>query len=469
MGNALKSNTKVLGLFSIVMITISSVDNIRNLPATALFGAQLPFFFLFGLIFFLIPTALVSAELSSMWSKPGGVYLWVKEAFGSKWGFLAIWMQWVENVFWYPTVLSFVAATLGYLINPALISNKVFILSVILTAFWGVTFINWFGMRSSVMFTTLCGIAGLGVPMALIIGLGATWYLSGNPLQLDISAHAMVPHVWDPNVWISLTAIVFSFTGMEIATVHADDVKNPQKVYPRALLISTLFIATTLLFGALAIAIVVPVKEISLVAGIVQAYHNFFAAYHMNWILPWVVIFLIAGVMGGVNNWVIAPTRGLLAAAQDGHLPPVFQKLNRHGAPTTMLITQAVIVTVVSLSFLLIPSVNGSYWLLSALASQLYMIMYMVMFSAAIYLRYKLPNHERQYKIPGGNVGMWIVSSVGIFGSFITLLIGFIPPSHFALGSLARYEGLLIVGLLLMSIPPFLTSKSQKDTWFAKA
>ncbi|MDX2345542.1 MAG: amino acid permease, partial [Legionella sp.] len=95
-----------LTLFSLTMITVGSVDSIRNLPATALFGSQLIAFFILGAICFLIPTALVSAELASGWPKQGGVYVWVKEAFGQRAGFLAIWLQWIENVIWYPTMLA---------------------------------------------------------------------------------------------------------------------------------------------------------------------------------------------------------------------------------------------------------------------------------------------------------------------------------------------------------------------------
>ena len=117
-----------LTVFSLVMITVGSVDSIRNLPATALFGSSLIFFFLFAALFFLIPSALVSAELSAAWPEQGGIYVWVKKAFGQQIGFLTIWFQWIENVVWYPTILSFTAGTLGYLISPNLANDKIFLI-----------------------------------------------------------------------------------------------------------------------------------------------------------------------------------------------------------------------------------------------------------------------------------------------------------------------------------------------------
>jgi amino acid transporter len=161
-----------LTLFSLTMITVGSVDSIRNLPTTALFGSQLIAFFTLAAICFLVPTALVSAELASGWPKQGGVYVWVKEAFGQRAGFLAIWLQWIENVIWYPTLLAFVGGTVGYLIHPDLASNPYFLWSVIVASFWGVTLINMRGMHSSALFSNICALSGLILPMGLIIGLG---------------------------------------------------------------------------------------------------------------------------------------------------------------------------------------------------------------------------------------------------------------------------------------------------------
>ena len=456
-----KSLTKyrALSVFSLVMITVGSVDSIRNLPATALFGSSLFFFFALASLFFLLPSALVSAELSAAWPEQGGVYIWVRQAFGKRFGLLAIWFQWVENIIWYPTILSFVAGTLGYLISPSLVNNKVFLITVIISAFWGATFVNLRGMRSSAWFSGFCTITGLLLPMVLIIGLGAVWMFSGKPLEINFSLRSLLPNLQDPQSWVALTGIMMSFCGMEIATVHARDVHNPQSAFPKALFISTIILIITLLFGSLAIAIVLPEQEISLVAGIMQAFDAFFGTYHLHIIMPLIAVMLVIGGMGGVSNWIIAPAKGLLVAAHDGHLPRYFSKENKHGAPSTLLIYQAIVVTLLGVVFLLMPSVNGSYWLLTALAAQLYMFMYLLMFISAIYLRYKYPAIYRPYKIPGvNNIGMLIVAGAGIIGASCTIVIGFIPPANIDTGSTLHYESLLILGLFLMSSPPFIIS-----------
>lgn len=464
----MSTNKHSLTIFSLTMITVGSVDSIRNLPATALFGSQLISFFLMGALFFLIPTALVSAELASGWAKQGGIYIWVKEAFGKKAGFLAIWLQWIENVIWYPTILSFVAGTIGYLINPSLTSNPWFLWLVIVASFWAATLVNMRGMRSSALFSNICAISGLLLPMSLIIGLGAMWIVGGNPSEVAFDLPSIAPHFQDKSLWVSLTAIMMSFCGIEIATVHANDVKNPQHAFPRALIISVVIILVTLILGSLSIAIVLPQNDINLVAGIMQAFHAFFGRYDMIWMMPIIAFMLVMGGLGGVSNWIIAPTKGLMVAAEDGNLPQSFQRANKHGAPIAMLIAQAVIVTLLSTLFLFMPSVNGSYWLLTALAAQLYMLMYLMMFAAAIKLRVSNPLHPRAFRIPGGLAGMIFVAGTGIVGALTTLVVSFIPPGGINVGSMAQYELTLIFGLLLMCSPPFISTYLQNRSVLAR-
>ena len=451
-----------LSLVSLTLITVVSVDSIRNLPATALFGSQLISFFILGALFFLIPCALVSAELSSGWPKQGGIYIWAKEAFGDSIGFLAIWFQWIENVIWYPTILSFVAGSLGYLINPHLAENKYFLIISILVAFWGATLINLRGMRSSAFFSNLCAILGLLLPMTLIIALGIFWYTSGHPVQIHFSTIDILPHWEDKNLWVSLTAIMLSFCGIEIATVHANDVADPQRTFPKSLMYSSLIILSTLLLGALSIAVVLPADNISLVAGIMQAFDAFFSAYHLSYFMTVIAVMLILGGLGGLSNWIIAPTKGLLVAAEHGHLHVAVQKTNKHGAPTLLLIFQALLVSVLSAVFLFMPSVNGSYWLLTALTSQVYMMMYIIMFAAGIYLRIKHPNQQRAFRIPGGKPGMWIAGLLGIIGCAITLAIGFIPPEGIDIGTKENYRWILLIGLIIISLPPFVLHHKKK-------
>ncbi|MBM3199185.1 MAG: amino acid permease, partial [Chlamydiae bacterium] len=121
---------KKLSLYSLVMLIVAAIDSIRNLPASALFGSALIFFFLLSAVLFLFPTALVSAELAATYPEKGGVYHWVHAAFGEKAAMIAIWMQWINTMVWYPTILSFIAGTAAYLINPDLANQEGYLVFV---------------------------------------------------------------------------------------------------------------------------------------------------------------------------------------------------------------------------------------------------------------------------------------------------------------------------------------------------
>lgn len=438
------------------MITITSVDSIRNLPATALFGDTLVIYFTFAAVGFLLPCALVAAELSASMPETGGVYLWVKTAFGKRFGLLAIWFQWIENVIWYPTILSFLAGTCAYIFSPALASDPYFLFAVIVVTFWSLTFLNLFGIQSSAWFSEICGIAGLLIPMTVIIVLGFIWYFSGKPLQSSVVPHDIGKTFSDPTLLVSLTAVFLTFSGIEIATVHANDVKNPQRDYPVALILAVIVIYVTMVLGSLAIAITVPKNELSLVAGIMQAFEIFFESYHLTWLAPLLGIAIIIGTLGGVSNWIISPSRGLLVALRDENLMPSLQKTNKHESPKALLIMQAILVTLMSSVFLLMPTVNSSYWLLTVLAAQLYMLMYIIMFVTAIYLRVTQPDHHRPFKIPGGIVGLSIVAGLGALSSLLTFSIGFFPPEGTTGGMRQNYSIMILSSLILMSSPPFL-------------
>lgn len=445
--------TRNLGLFLLVMLIVGSIDSIRNLPTTALFGPSLIFFFIFSAVVFLIPAGLVSAELSSAWVEQGGIYDWVRMAFGEKVAVVAIWLQWINTMTWYPTILSTIAGFLAYLINPALVESKAYLVTIILIVFWGLTVVNFRGVRSSARFASICGMLGMIFPMALIIFLGILWTLQGKPSELHFTAQNIFPDFHHTDSWISLTAIMTAFLGMELATVYVRNVVNPQKNFPRALLISVCLILFTMIFGALAIATVLPQSDIHLVAGVIQAYQAFFAQYHILWLMPILTILLLIGSVGQMTNWMISPAQGLLRAAQHGYFPLYFTQENRHGVPARMMILQALLVSFMCLAFLFMPSVNGSYWLLTALSTQLYMIMYVFMFAAALRLRYKYPLQPRIFKIPGGLTGMWIVTLLGIFGTIVTLVVGFFPPDTIEVGGTTHYETVFSLGILLMILP----------------
>lgn len=441
-----------LNTFALTLMITGAIDSIRNLPATALGGNTLLFFFLFGAVFFLIPTALVSAELAAQ-SEEGGIYHWVQAAFGKHMGFLAVWLQWVNNLIWFPTILSFVAGTAAYLINPTLVENKLYLVTIILFLFWSLTYLNLKGVRLSAKFTSFCTLTGLIIPMALIIGLFIMWLILGKPLQLDLGGTSFFPNLQQRDNWVSLTAVMLGFAGMELATVHIKDVNNPKKTFPRALAMSTIIILVTMVLGSLAIALVLPYDKINIVNGTMQTFAFFLSAYHLDWFTPILVTLLVIGSLGGTVSWVISPIKGLSQAAKNGFFPKRFQKENEHGVAQNLLLMQAVIVSFICLAFLFLPRVSQAYWLLTALSTQLYLFMYVLMFFSALKLRHINKSVTDGFKIPGKKLGLWLVCGIGLLGCTIALIVGFIPPTSANIGTSFNYQLIFCIGLLVMILP----------------
>src|SRR3990167_866741 len=445
--------TKKISLFSLIMLIVASIDSIRNLPSAALFGSALVFFFIVSSIVFLVPTALVSAELTASYPDKGGVYYWVYRALGEKAALLAIWMQWINTMVWYPTILSFIAATASYLIDPALAQNKTYLITLILGVFWFMTLVNFKGLHFSAKINSFCGMIGTVIPMTFLIGLGAIWFFSGKPLHISLNANQLIPSLADSTNWISLIAIMASFLGMELTAVHVNDINEPQKKYPQAVLLSSLFILITMLFGSLAIAFVLPAEKINLIAGVMQVLSYFFEEFHMGFLTPVLSICIVLGLMGSIINWLISPAKGLLHAAEFGYLPPFFTKRNKNGSPVSILLAQGVVVSLLCIVFLLVPSINGFYWFLTALSTGLYMIMYVLMFLSFFKLRRAKDAEGKNFRVPGGMVGVYLLSFLGCFGCLITIIVSFIPPDNIEVGSSLRYVLMVLAANLLAILP----------------
>ena len=338
---------RFMNVFLLAMLNLSVMASLRNLPLVAQYGYGSMFFYCLVALIFLFPCALVSAELATGRSRTGGIYIWVREAFGPNWGFFAVWMQWIHNVTWFPAILSFSATTFAYLVHPPLADSKLYLISVIIIGFWGITLFNCFGLKLSSWFSALGVIAGTILPGFLIIALGAAWYYSGNPLAIQFSKKALIPPLNDIQNLVFLTGLFLAFSGLEVSAVHAREVKDPQKNFPRSILIAGLIAFVLYVLGALSIAFIVPEEHINLVAGLVEAFQLFFNKFNISSSIP-ISLMIIYGAIGELNAWIIGPVRALHATSKHGDLPPAFQKTNKHGMPANLLFFQACLVTVVA-------------------------------------------------------------------------------------------------------------------------
>ena len=468
-----KSKTFRLSVMTLAVMNITAVVSLRGLATEAIYGLASAFYYLFAAVVFLIPTAMVAAELAAMFAnKQGGVFRWVGEAFGAKAGFLAIWLQWIQSTIWYPTVLTFGAVSIAFIgFNPtadaALASNRLFTLVVVLAIYWIATFISLRGLDWVGKVSKWGGIIGTIIPAALLILLAVVYLATGGHNNLNMQ-ESFFPDMSNFNNIVLASSIFLFYAGMEMMGIHVMEVDNPKRNYPRAIIIGSLVTVLIFILGTFSLGIIVPAKDISLTQTLLIGFDNYFHYLKMSWMGPIVAIALVFGVLAGVLTWVSGPSKGIFAVGRAGYLPPFFQKTNSRGVQRNILLIQGVIVTILGMLFVIMPSVQSFYQILSQLTVLLYLIMYMLMFAAAITLRYKYPKLERPFRLGAkGNALMWLLGGLGFCGSLLAFVLSFIPPSQISVGSTGVWYGVLIVGAIIFVGIPFIIYAMRKPSWRA--
>lgn len=464
-GNAFK-----LSVTTLAIMNITAVVSLRGLPSEAIYGPSSAFYYLFAAIVFLIPTAMVAAELAAMFSdKQGGVFRWVGEAFGPRTGFLAIWLQWIESTIWYPTVLTFGAVSFAFIglndaSDAALASNRIFTLVTVLAIYWAATFIALKGLGWVGKISKWGGLIGTIIPAGLLIILGIIYIASGGHNHMDMS-QGFFPDLTKFDNLVLASSIFLFYAGMEMMGIHVMDVDNPSRNYPKAIIIGSLATVCIFILGTFALGFIIPAKDINLTQSLLIGFDNYFRHFHVSWAGPVIAAALMLGVLASVLTWVAGPSKGIFTVGKAGYLPPFFQKTNKAGVQRNILLVQGGIVTLLSLLFVVMPSVQSFYQILSQLTILLYLIMYMLMFAAAIVLRYKMKSAERPFRLGKGNALMWILGATGFGGSLLAFALSFIPPGQIETGSKTVWFTVLIAGCVIVVVIPYLIYAMKKPSW----
>jgi amino acid transporter len=455
-----------LSLLAFVLLTAAALMSLRTFPTQGMVGWQAIAFCVLAVVMYLIPASLVSAELATGWPQEGGVYVWVKEAFGQKWGFTAVWLQWFQMTIGFISILAFIAATVSYVVNPQLADDKLFQFAVMVLIWWAFTYLNSRGLKTYSRISSVSVTLGTFIPAAVLI-LGGLYYIfSGNPVQLTLSPSLadMVPDFSSMGNLALLVTFVFVFIGIEMTATHANEIENVQRNYPLGILIVGVIATLVGVTGALVVAMLVPLKDISALAGIMQAFETIFSAPSRHWVVQLFALLIALGAVGQVSTWILGPVRGLFVTAKEGVLPPILQKRNANGIPVNMLILQAVLITFWGAVYVLLPGgVNSSFWVLFALATSVYIVMYLLMYAAAIKLKYSRPEVRRPFSVPGGKAGMWLVAGFGFLSMAFIFLLATSPPSQIAEGN--GFRAFMVAATAVAVAVPLAIYHFRKPEW----
>ncbi|STX51481.1 amino acid antiporter [Legionella busanensis] len=418
---------KKLSSLQLTLIIVCSVDSIRNLPAAATMGRDLFFYFLLAFLFFLLPCAVITSWFTQQSDE--GIYGWVKLSLGKGFGFVAIWLQFMQNLFIFPTFLAFIAGLFLYCFDGSLAQNNHLIFLITNSLIWGLTWINRRGFSLSSFLTICCSFVGLIIPFILILAIGIEWLIINPHTLTTLTSNT-------ENSWAALTAIILSFCGIEIAAIHAKESKA--NALPRAIGFSTFIIFFTMLFGALTLALIIPSQQLSFITGIPDLFQIFFSQIKLDKIALIIDMMVFIGCVGCANNWLISPIKGLtFAFKKEGNA------VHTDNVNNQLLVIQASIISIISILFLFFPSVNMSYWLMIVLATQMYLVMYVLMFLSAICLALQQQKTNKWWVITLG--------LLGIGGSLIAFSVSFYPPTNLATSQL-NYCLLLLLSLVIIAM-----------------
>lgn len=471
--DAKQKNSKGVGLsvLTLTVMNIAAVVSLRGLPSEAEYGLGSIFYYLFAAIVFLIPVAMISAELAASFPKRGGVYRWVGEAYGSRLGFLAIWLQWIQNTIWFPTVLTFSAVSIAYIdasptsTNVPLANNKIYVAIVCLVIYWGATLINLRGLSASAKISKYGGMIGTIIPAAILTIFGIIWLVGGHPIELNTNINTLFPDLSSIKNLVLASSIFLFFAGMELSAVHVTEIDNPQKNYPKAILLAAFIAVSIFIFGTLAIGFVLPAKTINLTQGLLVAFDHYLVAYNLSFLTPVIASMLVIGVLAGVSTWIGGPSKGLLAVGHHGLLPPFLQKTNKNGVQKNILLVQGIIVTILIFLFTFMNSVQAVYQILSQLTVILYLTMYVLLFLSGMKLRRVEPDIPRPFKVPGGKIGIYVLGTLGCAGALLALVLSFLPPTQIEVGSTTIWYSILIIGYIVFVGLPLIIYKFRKPSW----
>lgn len=453
---------------AMAILIITSILSMRGLPSEAKYGIQSIFYYLFAAIVFLLPFSMVCAELASTYTKSGGLYRWVSEAFGPRWGWTAMYLEWQTIVIWFPTVLMFGAASLAYIFWPesfdqALASNKIYTLAVALLMYWLATFNAFRGQRSANVLSTYGGLVGTIIPGVILIVLGIIYVCLGKH---DFLAHVpFFPDFTNAGTIVLAASIFLFYAGMEIQAVHINDMKNPAKDFPKSVFLAVIVIVAVYALGTLVIGLVIPAKDINLLQSLLVAYKGLWASFGLSWLGNVMALFIMFGVVGQISALVTGPATGLMAVAQSGYLPRSLQKVNEKGVNKSILYVEGAFVTLLCLVLIVLPTVESAYQIMSQMATIIYLIMVLLIYGAFIRLRRTAPGRKRGFKVPGGKAGEIIVCTVGILGALLALVLSFLPPAQITTGSPVVYVGIIVIGVAVFVAIPLTVYALRKPSW----
>jgi glutamate:GABA antiporter len=441
---------RVMGFWDVLLFCIATVLGPRWIAAAAHSGQSSISLWILAAVLFFVPTAYVIVELSTRFPEEGGLYVWSKEAFGDFHGFVAGWTYWVYTIFYFPGLLLASTAMSAYVGGPKvawLAENRTFLLVGSLLMLAVAVWLNIIGLHIGKWLQNAGGV-GTYVPLMMLLAVAiALWWHHGSVTHFTLPA--MMPHWdWDTvNFWPQLA---FAFTGLELVSAMSEEVKDPQRTFPRAIFASGTMIAIMYIGGTVAVLMILPSEAVDTKSGVFQAVTQGSALLRMASVGVIAALLVTVGNTGGVGSTVAGVARIPFIVGIDRYLPAAFGKIHpKWRTPYISILVQAGVSGVILLLAQINENMRGAYQILVDAATILYFIPFLYMYAATIKL-YSRPDRRENRSavvIPGGRFGVLLAGGLGLVVVVAAIVLSFVPPGDSS--SKFLFETKLVLGTVL--------------------
>ncbi|WP_119343979.1 APC family permease [Facilibium subflavum] len=449
--------TKPLTVSKLTLINITAIISLSSIAYMATIGLSSIIFYLIAGCLFLIPTALVSAELGGMLTADnGGVYTWVKAAFGEKAGVVAIWMEWFNNVISFPATLSALVATVAYMGFSELMNNKAALWLLMFIIFWLTTLFNFLPIKKVVILNIIGALFGMILPGLLLLA-GALYFIISGKTQLQFT------HInnWLPSLSFATFALfvktLSGYSGIQATSFHIQNIDNPKRNVPRAILYAIVIIFLLSSISTAALIIITPSQSINPMNGLIQGISSVLILIGLGKLQSLIAFLIALGMLAALSTWMLAPARAIQEVAHQRLLPKILAKKNKNQMPVNVLLIQGIFGSLLSFVFLFMPTIQSAFAMLIALTSQFTVFMWIMVFASAIYLRFKQPNRQRVFRIgKKGNKALIFICSLGILACLCGLILGIFPPGFSHIQNITAYISIMLIADSIIILLPLI-------------
>lgn len=446
---------RVLGRGDLVLFTVCAILTIDTLASSAAMGYAWFSWWVITMVVFFIPYGLITAELGAAWPGEGGVYVWVREAFGPKWGSFVAWMYWINNAYWIPSVYLIFAGTFEEMFLKGRSPWQEASIAIVLT--WITVGIGVVRLEISKWVPNLGAVVKALIFLALgVLGLSAIF--KGRSSANAFSAGGLLPK-WNDSI-AYLPALLYSTFGFELMSSAGGEMRHPKRDVPIVILWSGALIAVLYSFAIGGILFAVPAGKLSIVTGTWDA----LAVLGRQWGRAGDTAVFLLGIgflyacVSNVVTWSLGSNRVAAVAAEEGVLPEALGRLHpRFKTPAFAFVVMGVVATGLLVGGALLSNNQSNIFFMTfRLTSLCLLLCYLLVFPAFLVLRKRRPEQPRPYVVPGGPVGAAAAAWVCTLYIFGACILYFVPsptsqaPLKEALILGAEMVVTVVVGYLLI-------------------